>query len=152
MEYKQRRSDSERLSLSLSLHIDIFKFKTLNAYIPCLNNSTFGNLSSTCICIHVKVTFVYKVICCSIVCNKKALIYKSALNPKYVKWSHEVWVVIFSILLPRDRSEFDPLSIFFFSTVHFYPLGSHVTKFWGWAGLLVGSFWEPFKESVSFSL
>lgn len=57
----------------------------INVYFFCSNNSTFGNLLSMCICIYVKLTFVYKVIHCSIVCNKKAVVYKSALNPKYVK-------------------------------------------------------------------
>ena len=50
--------------------------------------------------------------CCSIVYNKKALIYQSALNPKYVKWLHEVWIVVFSVFPSRGRTESDPLFIF----------------------------------------
>lgn len=55
-----------------------------NAYLLCPNNSTFGHLSSACICTCVKGTFVYQVIHCGVFCNKKALVYESALNPKYV--------------------------------------------------------------------
>lgn len=71
-------------------------FKTINTYILCPKIIHF-EICPLC----VKLTFVYKAIYCSIVCNDKALVYKSAVNPKYGQQSCGVWVVILRVLPSR---------------------------------------------------